>query len=262
VPATDTITAAGLVEITARVTDPEAIARIRTAHTCHAIVLAPGATTFWVAPDSRDAVRASIDDALAAPRDPDVVVYFDFNSPWSYASTAPTGPLARISTTVHWRGFELLPQWRPAYDVTSPPAAQRWQQARAALDALGLPAGTDRPPLRRTRRAHLAVLHAAVSGGADMLMRALLEAHWSTEADIDNVNDIKDIAFRAGLNGLDIAEAVAAELHADTLAATRADAVAHGVFGVPTVRVGPTVVWGRDLTTPLQTVLATEASNP
>jgi 2-hydroxychromene-2-carboxylate isomerase len=260
-PVTDTA-ASDLVEITARVTDPEAIAQIRAAHACHAIVLAPDVTTFWVPADSRDAVRADIDAALAAPRRPDVVVYFDFNSPWSYASTAPAGALADVPATAHWRGFELLPPWRPVYDVTSPAAAQRWHQAHSALDALGRPTGADRPPLRRTRRAHLAVLHAAVSGGADVLMRALFEAHWSSDADIDNVNDIKDIAFRAGLNGLDIAEAVAAELHTDTLNAIRADAVAHGVFGVPTVRVGPTVVWGRDLTAPLQAVLATEASNP
>jgi 2-hydroxychromene-2-carboxylate isomerase len=260
-PGTDAA-ATELVEITARVTDPAEIARIRAAHTCHAIALAPDVTTFWVPADSRDAVRAHVDAALAAPRRPDVVAYFDFNSPWSYASTAPAGALAGVPTTVRWRAFELLPQWRPAYDVSSPAAAQRWQQARSKLDALGLPTGVGRPPLRRTRRAHLAVLHAAVAGGADVLMRALFEAHWSSDADIDNVNDIKDIAFRVGLNGLDIAEAVAAELHSDTLAAIRADAVAHGVFGVPTVRVGRTVVWGRDLSTPLQTVLATGAPNP
>lgn len=259
-PVTDATTVE-LVEITARVTDPETIQRIRAAHTCHAIALVPGTTTFWVPTDSHDAVRAHIDAELAEPRRPDVVVYFDFNSPWSYASTAPSGVLARLSRTVHWRGFELLPPWRPAYDVTSPAAEHRWRQARSTLEALGLPVSAGRAPLRLTRLAHLAVLHAAVSGGADVLRRGLFDAHWSSDADLENLNDIKDIAFAVGLNGLDIAEAVAAELHADTLAAIRADAVARGVFGVPTARIGSTVVWGRDLTTPLRTVLADEARN-
>ena len=64
--------------------------------------------------------------------------------------------------------------------------------------------------------------------------------------DLGEAEAVRAVAERSGLGGDEVAEAISdAEVKA-ALRAANDEAVARGVFGVPTVRVGATLLWGDD----------------
>lgn len=75
---------------------------------------------------------------------------------------------------------------------------------------------------------------------------ALIAACWERGADISDRATLVGIADACALDGLALAEAAADPAIKERLAAATAQAIADGVFGVPTFRAGDELFWGAD----------------
>lgn len=75
---------------------------------------------------------------------------------------------------------------------------------------------------------------------------ALTKACWEEGKDISDLNVLKELADRAGLDGAKLLAAIQNPAVKERIKQNTDDAIAHGVFGVPTFRVGNEIFWGHD----------------
>ena len=100
-------------------------------------------------------------------------------------------------------------------------------------------------PLRNSRALRVS-LFAADAGLAEAFVKRLTRAYWSEEGDI---GDLDSLGRWAAECGLDRAGAMAAASDGDfkrRVEANTSEAIARGVFGVPTVDVGEKLYFGND----------------
>ncbi len=179
-----------------------------------------------------------------------VLAYFDFISPFAYVATELVKPVeAEFNVHIEWRAFELRPRWRQYPDVTAdaPRSQARWAMQKDAARRYGLPIAEDRPPFRlRTRPALMAAEYAREHGRFREFQRAMFNAFYVTHEDIRNLSVIAEIAGGLGLDGQALAAAVMERRYEARIEQWRREAQADLVFGVPTFKIGPTVIWGRE----------------
>jgi 2-hydroxychromene-2-carboxylate isomerase len=73
-----------------------------------------------------------------------------------------------------------------------------------------------------------------------------MQGVWSEGIDAGRDGGLRPIVERAGLNWSEARNALADEAWRTTAGASRAELFALGLWGVPSIRVGDTAVWGQD----------------
>ncbi|HWJ40089.1 MAG TPA: DsbA family protein, partial [Candidatus Limnocylindrales bacterium] len=78
------------------------------------------------------------------------------------------------------------------------------------------------------------------------ISQAIMRAYWERDEDISDRDVLASVANGAGFDGSALREIADAPPARDALAALTENAVARGVFGLPTFFVGDEMFWGKD----------------
>ena len=103
---------------------------------------------------------------------------------------------------------------------------------RARFDELGLPfTPAERVP--RSRKALQVTELARDRGLHDTVHDALMEAFWGQGRDIGDEAVLREVAVAAGLDGTEVDDVLASDIHGARIDASTREAVSIGVTGVP-----------------------------
>ena len=189
----------------------------------------------------------------AAPGDrPPVAFYFDVHSPWSYLASTLIGPLARRhGAPILWRPIHLanlmdrIGGMRP---LDQNPARVAWYRHDLAdrMAQHGLPCDPHPDYPLRPSRALRACVYADERGCADAFVRTVMRGYWSEKRDISDLAVLQAMADGVGLGPRPVADIVADERYKAAVAANTDDAIARGVFGVPSFILDGKLFFGSD----------------
>ncbi len=178
--------------------------------------------------------------------------YFDFISPYAYVAWFRAQPLARAAG----RALEPVPVLFAgllrAHGTKGPaevPAKRGYvfkdayrKAHKAGLGPLVPPPSHPFNPLVALRAAGLPMDEAA----RFELVSALYRATWAGGGGIEGEARVAEVATAAGLDGADLVRRAGEPEAKDRLRRATDDAIARGVFGVPTAEVGGELFWGVD----------------
>ena len=188
-----------------------------------------------------------------APRvGPPVTFFFDVHSPWSYLASTRIGPLAlRHGVPVVWRPVHLanlmdrIGGMRP---LDQNPARVAWYRQdladRMAQHGLAYDPHPDYP--LRPSRALRACVYAAEQGCADAFVQAVMRGYWSEKRDISDLAVLQAMADEVGLGPRPVVDVVADERYKAAVVENTDDAIARGVFGVPSFILDGKLFFGSD----------------
>ncbi len=186
---------------------------------------------------------------------PEVVFYYGLGSRYSYLAATQLDRLtAETGAAILWRPLYSADLFaaRGADPFHGPPVsgqydwAYRRADAAAWADYYGVPFREPADVRCDYRRLALACTAAARLGAVEPLSRAIFEAIFVAGASLIDDAALMQIATRAGLQETAFADALASPATTQALAATLAEALAAGVFGVPSLVVGDRLFWGND----------------
>ena len=183
---------------------------------------------------------------------PPVTFFFDVHSPWSYLASTLIGPLARRhGVPILWRPIHLanlmdrIGGMRP---LDQNPARVAWYRRdladRMAQHGLAYDPHPDYP--LRPSRALRACVYAAEQGRADAFVRAVMRGYWSEKRDISDLAVLQAMADDVGLGLRPVAEIVADDRYRVAVTRNTDDAIACGVFGVPSFILRGKLFFGSD----------------
>jgi 2-hydroxychromene-2-carboxylate isomerase len=242
----------GTIRITCPPLHREHIMELRTIVDCHDLFLFPDKTIFVIAEEEVETFRAAYErgGALTLLLPTVIEAYYDYVSPYSYLSTKIMEILEKeYEIWVDWRGFELRPDWVEFPRWWYQPAASkaRWIERRDLVRKYGLPMADERPSFRpRTRPLLKAGEYAKTQGKFRSFQRAVFEAYFSRAEDIRSAVVICELAERAGLDSDPLVGAMLSNKYDPVIEQHRREAERDWIFGVPTYKIGPAVIWGRD----------------
>jgi 2-hydroxychromene-2-carboxylate isomerase/predicted thioesterase len=182
--------------------------------------------------------------------------WFDFHSPWCYLASHRIGALARRhGLALSWRPVHL-PRLLQAIDgrrqLEQNVAFLRWYHQDladwAALLGLPLSRHPDYPlrPARALRAAFLVASDPETRDRTEAFVQRVMCGYWAEGANIEDYAVLAELATDAGLDGARVAESARDRATKDALAANLDEAIAAGVFGVPTVALGEKLYFGND----------------
>ena len=188
--------------------------------------------------------------------------YFDFSSTNSYFAAFMLPEIcARNHARVNWIPTHSAALFRgTGFDVMamSPRKARYlWRDHARYAEMTGLPfKKPSRFPIK-TSSALRAVVAAVNSTQRDhdgvsreqlqrTISQAIMRAYWERDEDISDRDVLASIASSAGFDGSALMKIADAPPARDALAALTENAVARGVFGLPTFFVGDEMFWGKD----------------
>jgi 2-hydroxychromene-2-carboxylate isomerase len=172
--------------------------------------------------------------------------YFDFISPFAYLQLPRVRALAAqhsitprpilLAAILHHHG-QLGPAEIPGKREFTYRMVQ-WNAERAGVPLRFPPAHPFNP---------ISVLRLAIAAGSSWEVVAELFDHvWKHGSAADSAAALASVAQQLGI--ADVESAIGAAEVKDRLRANTEEAVASGVFGVPTLRVGQQLFWGNDAT--------------
>ena len=182
-----------------------------------------------------------------------VAFFYDIVCPYAYiASTRVHAVCSRHGGRVAPRPILLGGVYQavgtPSLPQRQMPAAKAaWLARDIALCAemygvpLRFPAGHPRRSVEAMR-----LILAAPEATRWPLTEAIYSAYWAEGRDIADTAVLADVARSVGLDGDALVEIIATPAAKEALRARTAEAVAAGVFGVPTFIVGDHLIWGQD----------------
>lgn len=144
---------------------------------------------------------------------------------------------------IDWRGFELHPETPPG----GRPIAERVPRERlphlkrglrefaASFGVLALELPDHMP---NTRRALAIAEYARERGKLEAFRDAAMYAHWREGKNLEDEQDLRDIALRAGLEPEAALRAIGAKQYLQQVDAIREEATRMGVTGIPTLVIG------------------------
>ena len=189
----------------------------------------------------------------AVPRDrPPVTFFFDVHSPWSYLASNLIGPLAlRHGVSIHWQPIHLanlmdrIGGMRP---LDQNPARIAWYRQDLAdrMAQHGLPYDPHPDYPLRPSRALRTCVYADERGCADAFVRTVMRGYWSEQRDISDLAVLQAMADEVGLRPRSVADIVADERYKAAVVANTDDAIARGVFGVPSFILEGKLFFGSD----------------
>ena len=189
----------------------------------------------------------------AAPRTrPPLTFFFDVHSPWSYLASTLIGPLARRhGAPVLWRPVhlaDLMDRIGGMRPLDQNPARVAWYRQdladRMARHGLAYDPHPDYP--LRPSRALRACVYAAEQGCADAFVRTVMRGYWSERRDISDLAVLQAMADEIGLGPRSVADIVADARYKTAVRESTADAIARGVFGVPSFILEGKLFFGSD----------------
>ena len=178
--------------------------------------------------------------------------WFDFHSPWCYLASHRVGDLCRR----HGLALEFRPLHLPRLieaiggrrPLEENAAFVRWYKQDlldwAAL--LGLPLRYHPQYPLRPARALRAAIHAAEQGRAEAFVRRVMRAYWAEAADIADAAVLADFGRESGLTTEGVIAATGDPLLKEQLARNTDEAIARGLFGVPSFLLGDKLYFGND----------------
>lgn len=190
----------------------------------------------------------STEPAVKSP----VTFFFDVHSPWSYLASALIRPLARRhDAPIVWRPLHLanlMEQIGGMRPLEQTPARVAWYRQdiadRMALHGLAYDPHPDYP--LRPSRALRSCVYAAEQGCADVFVGAVMRCYWSEKKDISDLAVLQAMADEVGLGPRPIAEIVEDESYKAAIHGNTDDAIALGVFGVPSFLFEGKLFFGSD----------------
>jgi 2-hydroxychromene-2-carboxylate isomerase len=178
--------------------------------------------------------------------------WYDVHSPWCYFAAHRVGDLARKhGYELAWRPLHL-PRLQVAIDGRKPMEANAafvsWFKQDMAdwAELLGLPfAPHVKYPLRNSRALRACLYAADLSRGEDFA-RLVLRKYWSEQGDISDLDQLASWGEACDLAGTAIRAAATSEEFKHRIDLNTNEAIARGVFGVPTIDTGAKLYWGND----------------
>lgn len=144
---------------------------------------------------------------------------------------------------IDWRGFELHPETPPGgRPIAERVPPERLPQLKRGLREFSTSFGVtdlelpDHMP--NTRRALAIAEYARELGKLEALRDAAMHAHWREGKNLEDEQDLRDIALRAGLEPGAALQAMGAERYLQRVDAIREEATQIGVTGIPTLVIG------------------------
>lgn len=126
-----------------------------------------------------------------------LIVYGDFNCPYSYLASQRADALQRLGLAeIDWRAVEHDP-WLSRTGTPSGAHAEAWRRELAEVAALALPG--ERPPatvpplVSNTLAAVSAFAEAVTDGVQDALRRGLFEAIWVRQRHLSSAYDVRPV---------------------------------------------------------------------
>lgn len=178
--------------------------------------------------------------------------WFDVHSPWVYLASFRVGGIARKhGLPLRWRPLHLprlLDEIGGVKPLEATPPRVAWfrQDIADHAELLGVPLRYHpHYPLRNSRALRACIL-ADEQGRAEAFVRRVLKGYWAEEADITDLEQLARWGEDAGLDPAAVKAAALSEDYKQKLDANTAEAIARGVFGVPTVDTGSKLYFGND----------------
>ena len=178
--------------------------------------------------------------------------WFDVHSPWAYLAAFRIGGIARKhGLPLRWRPVHLprlLDEIGGLKPLEAAPQRVAWfrQDILDWAELQGLPL-KQHPhyPLRNARALRAAIL-AEDEGRGEAFAQRILKAYWAEEADITDPDLLARWGAESGLDPDAVKEAALSEAFKQRLDDNTREAIARGVFGVPTVDTGAKLYFGND----------------
>ena len=182
----------------------------------------------------------------------DLTFWFDVHSPWVYLASFRVGDLARRhGLPLRWRPLHLprlMDEIGGMKPLEASPQRVAWfqQDILDHAELLGVPLRYHpQYPLRNSRALRACIL-AEDEGKAEAFVRRVLKGYWAEEADISDLDQLARWGEEAGLDGEAVKTAAQSEAFKQRLDANTSEAIARGVFGVPTIDSGSRLYFGSD----------------
>ena len=210
------------------------------------------ATVSATQPATVSATKPARDSTAKSATMPPVTFYFDVHSPWSCLASVLIGPLTRRhDARIEWRPIHLanlmdrIDGLRP---LEQTPARVAWYEQDIAdrMAQHGLPYDPHPDYPLRPSRALRSCVYAAEQGCAEAFVRAVMRGYWFEKRDISNLAVLQAMADEVGLGPRPIAEIVSDGSCKAAVARNTDDAIARGVFGVPSFLFDGKLFFGSD----------------
>ncbi|MCA1826913.1 MAG: 2-hydroxychromene-2-carboxylate isomerase [Myxococcales bacterium] len=175
--------------------------------------------------------------------------FYDLGSPYSYlASTQLAGIAQRTGAQARLLPITLGGLRKATGHQLPPPQQLKYMSEDTARWAkqYGVPMQIPRAFPVSTIRALRACLAAEQHGQGDKAMHALFRTYWGEGNDISDPSTIEGALNAAGLDGKALVARTDAQEVKDALRRNTDQALARGVFGVPTIFIGERSFWGND----------------
>ena len=174
---------------------------------------------------------------------PKLEIVFDYVDPGSYLVMglveAGRLGLGMEPEGVRWRPLEFRPPEQAPLDPNDPAWRRLVEDHEAEARELGLPFRI--PALApRTRKAHELGFHAREHGIFPAVHRALFRAHFHEGRDLGRVDVLVEVAREAGLEPSETRTVLGVDRFREAVEEERAELLASGVRGVPTLQPAPT----------------------
>ena len=201
---------------------------------------------------TKSAQVSATDSATKPATRPMVTFWFDVHSPWSYLASVLIGPLARRrSARIEWRPIHLanlmdrIGGLRP---LEQTPARVAWYRQDIAdrMAQHGLPYDPHPDYPLRSSRALRCCVHAAEHGRADAFVRAVMRGYWVEKKDISDLAVLQAMVDEVGLGPRPVADIVGDGTIKAAVARNTDDAIARGIFGVPSFLFDGKLFFGSD----------------
>lgn len=195
--------------------------------------------------------QAAEPSAKASPPRPEVEFFYDLASPYSYlAATQLAGVAERTGTTVRFVPVVLGRILAAAAAAQASPAKQRYLQADLGRWARRLKVPLIAPsrfPMNTMQALRLCVQAAQRSAEAHRaLALRLFHAYWAADQDLLDRRVLERALQAADLPAAELLDGCSRPEVRDALRDHTEDALARGVFGVPSFIVAGELFWGND----------------
>ena len=182
----------------------------------------------------------------------ELTFWFDVHSPWVYLASFRVGDLARKhGLSLRWRPLHLprlLDEIGGVKPLEAAPPRVAWfrQDILDHAELIGVPLRYHPHYPLRNSRALRACLLAEDEGKAEAFVRRVLKGYWAEEADITDLDQLARWGGEAGLDPEAVRAAAVSDTYKQRLDANTSEAIARGVFGVPTIDTGSRLYFGND----------------
>lgn len=193
--------------------------------------------------------------------------WYDFYSPFAYLAATRVGAIAeRHGIALRWRPLHLpkliaaIGGRRPLEENAAFLAWYKQDLADQAADCGVVIRYHPNFPLKPAR-ALRAAIRAGELGAASSFSLAVYRAYWTESRDISDLAVLGELAGGCGLDPREIEQAAVSDRYRDLLEQNNAEAIAAGVFGVPTAIWRGKLYFGNDRLDRLERSLARQSKS-